>query len=66
MALRQFSALFVMLYAVIVCGTAAVARPQPRRDTWQSLIATSLTALGVLRAEMLAARLESRSAPGLI
>jgi hypothetical protein len=55
-ALRQFSAIFVMLYAVMVCGTAPMSMVQEReRDTWQSLIATPLTGWQILRAKMLAA-----------
>ena len=37
-ALRQFSALFVMLYVVMVCGTAAMSMILEReRDTWHEL-----------------------------
>jgi ABC-type Na+ efflux pump permease subunit len=55
-ALRQFSALLVMLYVVMVCGTAAMSMIHEReRDTWQSLIATSLSGWDILQAEMLAA-----------
>ena len=55
-ALRQFSALFVMLTIVMVCGTATMSMIQEReRDTWPSLIATSLTPWEILRAKMLAA-----------
>ena len=62
-ALRQFSALFVMLYVVMVCGTAAMSMILEReRDTWQSLIATSLTAWEILRAKMLAAIWRAREA----
>jgi ABC-type Na+ efflux pump permease subunit len=62
-ALRQFSALFVMLSVVMVCGTAAMSIIQEReRDTWQSLIATSLTPWEILRAKMLAAIWRARGA----
>ena len=62
-ALRQFSALFVMLYVVMVCGTAAMSMILEReRDTWHSLIATSLTAWEILRAKMLAAIWRARGA----
>ena len=62
-ALRQFSALFVMLYVVMVCGTAAMSMIVEReRDTWQSLIATSLTPWEILRAKMLAAIWRAREA----
>ena len=55
-ALRQFSAIFVMLYVVMVAGTAAMSVVvEQERDTWQSLIATSLTGWDILRAKMLAA-----------
>jgi hypothetical protein len=55
-ALRQFSGLFVMLFVVIVCGTAAMSLTAEReRDTWQSLIATSLTGWEILGAKMVAA-----------
>jgi ABC-type Na+ efflux pump permease subunit len=65
-ALRQFSALFAMLYVVMVCGTAAMSVIVEREhDTWQSLIATSLTAWEILRAKMLAAIWRAREA-GLI
>jgi ABC-type Na+ efflux pump permease subunit len=65
-ALRQFSALLVMLYVVMVCGTAATSIIVEReRDTWPSLIATSLTAWEILRAKMLAAIWRARGA-GLI
>ena len=37
-ALRQFSALFVMLYVVMVCGTAAMSVIlEYERDTWHEL-----------------------------
>ena len=62
MALRQFSALFVMLYVAVVCGTAAVGTVHEReRDTWHSVIATSLTAWEILRAKMLAALWRARN-----
>jgi ABC-2 type transporter len=62
-ALRQFSALFVMLYVVMVCGTAAMSVIVERdRDTWHSLIATSLTGWEILRAKMLAAIWRARYA----
>jgi ABC-type Na+ efflux pump permease subunit len=62
-ALRQFSALFVMLYVVMACGTAAMSMILEReRDTWHSLIATSLTAWEILRAKMLAAIWRARAA----
>ncbi len=63
MALRQFSALFVMLYVAMACGTAAMSMILEReRDTWHSLIATSLTAWEILRAKMLAAIWRARAA----
>jgi len=62
-ALRQFSALFVMLYVVMVCGTAAMSMIVEReRDTWQSLIATSLSGWEIVRAKMLAAIRRARGA----
>jgi ABC-type Na+ efflux pump permease subunit len=62
-ALRQFSALFVMLYVVMVCGTAAMSVIAERdRDTWHCLIATSLTGWEILRAKMLAAIWRARHA----
>jgi ABC-type Na+ efflux pump permease subunit len=62
-ALRQFSALFVWLFVVVVCGTAAMSVIVEReRDTWQSLIATSLTGWEILRAKMLAAIWRARNA----
>jgi ABC-type Na+ efflux pump permease subunit len=65
-AVRQFSSLFVMLYVVMVCGTAAMSMIVEReRDTWQNLIATSLTPWEILRAKMLAAIWRARGA-GLI
>jgi hypothetical protein len=55
-ALRQFSALFVMLYAVMVSGTAAMSVIlEYERNTWHGLIATSLTGWEILRAKMLGA-----------
>jgi hypothetical protein len=63
MALRRFSALFVMLYVAMACGTAAMSMILEReRDTWPSLIATSLTAWEILRAKMLAAIWRARMA----
>ena len=63
MALRQFSSLFVMLYVVMVCGTAAVSMIVEReRNTWQSLVATTLTPWEILRAKMLAAIWRARAA----
>jgi ABC-type Na+ efflux pump permease subunit len=63
MALRQFSALFVMLYVAIVCGTATMGTLHEReRDTWHSVIATPLTAWEILRAKMVAALWRARSA----
>jgi ABC-type Na+ efflux pump permease subunit len=63
MALRQFSALFVMLYVVMVCGTAAMSMILEReRDTWQSLVTTTLTPWEILRAKMLAAIWRARPA----
>ena len=62
-ALRQFSALFLMLYVVMVCGTAAMSMTVERdRGTWQSLITTSLTGWEILRAKMLAAIWRARNA----
>jgi ABC-type Na+ efflux pump permease subunit len=62
-ALRQFSALLAMLYVVMICGTAATSIIVEReRDTWPSLIATSLTAWEILRAKMLAAIWRARGA----
>ena len=62
-ALRQFSALFVMLYVVMVCGTAAMSIIVEREcDTWQSLIATSLSPWEILQAKMLAAIWRARGA----
>jgi hypothetical protein len=62
-ALRQFSALFVMLFVVMVCGTAATSLILEReRDTWPSLIATSLTGWEILRAKILAAMWRARVA----
>ena len=64
-ALRQFSALFVMLYVVMVAGTAAMSIiVEHERNTWQSLIATRLTGWDILRAKMLAAIWRARG-PGL-
>jgi hypothetical protein len=55
-ALRQFSALFVMLYVVMACGAAATSVTGEReRDTWHSLLATPLSGWEMLRAKMLAA-----------
>jgi ABC-type Na+ efflux pump permease subunit len=63
MALRQFSALFVMLYVVMVCGTAAMSVILEReRDTWRSLVTTTLTPWEILRAKMLAAIWRARPA----
>ena len=62
-ALRQFSAIFVMLYVVMVAGTAAMSViVEHERGTWQSLIATSLTGWEILRAKMLAAVWRARGA----
>jgi hypothetical protein len=62
-ALRQFSALFVVLFVVMVCGTAAMSVIVERdRNTWPSLIATSLDGWEILRAKMLAAIWRARSA----
>jgi ABC-type Na+ efflux pump permease subunit len=62
-ALRQFSGLFVMLFVVMVCGTSAISVAAEReRDTWQSLIATSLTGWEILRAKMVAAIWRARHA----
>ena len=62
-ALRQFSALFAMLYVVMVCGTAAMSLILEReRDTWHSLISTSLTAWEILRAKMLVGIWRARAA----
>jgi hypothetical protein len=62
-ALRQFSAIFVMLYVVMVCGTAAMGVTVERdRDTWHSLMATALTGWEILRAKMLAAIWRARNA----
>jgi hypothetical protein len=56
LALRQFSALLVMLYVAMIAGTAAMSMiVEYERDTWESLIATSLTGWDILRAKMLAA-----------
>ncbi len=63
LALRQFSALLVMLYVVMVCGTAAMSVIlEYERNTWHSLIATSLTGWENLRARMLAAIWRARGA----
>ncbi len=65
-ALRQFSSLLVMLYVVMNYGTAAMSIIQEReRDTWQSVLATSLSPWEILRAKMLAALWRARGA-GLI
>ncbi len=62
-ALRQFTALLVMLYVVMVSGTAAMSVIlEYERDTWHGLIATSLTGWEILRAKMLAAIWRARGA----
>lgn len=62
-ALRQFSALFVMLYVAMMCGTPAMSIIHEReRDTWNGLLATSLTAWEILRAKILAALWRAREA----
>jgi hypothetical protein len=62
-ALRQFTALLVMLYVVMVSGTVAMSVIlEYERDTWHGLIATSLTGWEILRAKMLAAIWRARGA----
>ncbi len=61
LALRQFSALLAMLYVVMVCGTAAMSVIlEYERNTWQSLIATSLTGWEILQGRILAALWRAR------
>jgi ABC-type Na+ efflux pump permease subunit len=61
-ALRQFSAMLVMLYVVMVCGTAAMSViSEKERDTWHGLIATSLTGWEIVRAKMVGALWRARS-----
>jgi ABC-type Na+ efflux pump permease subunit len=62
-ALRQFSALLVMLYVVMISGTAAMSVIlEYERNTWPSLIATSLTGWEIIRAKMVAAIWRARGA----
>lgn len=54
-ALRQTSMMFVVLYAVMVSGTAAAGVVQEyERKTWLGLIATPVTGGEILRGKMLA------------
>jgi ABC-type transport system involved in multi-copper enzyme maturation permease subunit len=54
--LRQASAVFALLYVMLVAGSAAEGVAGEReRDTWLGLIATPLTGREILRAKMLGA-----------